>query len=1073
MRKFVFLLTIFIVSFFSALAQTGTLTGQIINESANPVSFASVYIKGSNRGTSADANGNFSLPNAIGKTLVVSATGYQTIEYTATQNNVQILLMASSSTTIDEVVVTAMGIAREKRSLGAGSSTISATELTESKSPSVINSLTGKVAGINITTTAGAPGSSSRVVLRGGSSITGNNQALIVVDGVPIDNSSTIGGSSLASVDFGNRGNDINPEDIESITVLKGPAAAALYGSRASNGALIITTKKGGGNANKKNEITFSTTNTLSSILKLPDFQNEYGQGYYVDFDDDGNLVYEHDPKENWSWGAPFDGTVMPWGQEIDGKRLEKPYSALPNNVRNFFKTGFTTDNNLSLSGRGEKTTYYLGLNGLHSNNIYPGDYDYYNRYGVRFNGETKLSNKFSSSISINYTKINSNSVGSGQGGFSVYNNLIQTPRDIPIDKMSDLSNKYYGYGYTDATGVYHDNLYGYYGAYTNNPYWVLKNYKNYNDVDRILGSFTIEYKPNNWLQFLNRLGGDIYTDSRKYHSPKYTLNPADNTTGNYSTSNVKTGVGGYQEVILNVSEIVNDFMITAKHDFSEDFNGSLLLGNSIRQRITNNLNSQTNTTGGLVVPGWYNLANSNGEVIASNTHTIRRIYGFYGEVNLAYQNMLFFNGTLRNDHSSTLPVKNSSYWYPGANISFVFSELMKGNHILSYGKLRAAWAQVGNDADPYMLISTYDKTTINGGFGVTRFPFGGVAGLTTGSVINNPDLRPEITTASEIGAELGFLKNRLTIDFSYYQNKSKDQILAIPLAVSTGFGSRVVNAGVVKNNGIELSLRGIPIKTTNITWELYGTYSKNKNKVISLMPGVQQVVIGGFSGMGIVANVGQTYGTFYGVTDSVDAATGKVVVDASSGMPLLTTGPRFLGSYMPKYIASIGTNFTYKNLAFNVLFDTKQGGKFFSRTKDITEFVGTAAITGGNRNPQVWPNSLVDKGNGLEPNTDVKFIPQDYYPDASVGTMVVDASYVKLRSAGISYNFPQHILSKTPFGGLTIALYGNNLFIWTAKENKYADPEINASGAGNEQGFDFTAQPSIRNYGINLKFTF
>ena len=1054
-------------------AQTRTVTGTVLDETGVVVSFASITVKTTNTGVSADANGNFSINTRTGAVLVVTATGYASKEVTVgSGNNLTITLTKGEGQMIEEVVVTAMGITKEKRSLGAGSSTIGADQLTESKSPSVINSLTGKVAGINITTTAGAPGSSSRVVLRGGSSITGNNQALIVVDGVPIDNSSTIGGSSLSSVDFGNRGNDINPEDIESITVLKGPAAAALYGSRASNGALIITTKKGGGSGSRKNEITFSTTNTVSSILKLPDFQNEYGQGYYVDIKD-GKLIYEHDPKENWSWGAPFDGQVLPWGQEIDGKRLEKSYSAQPNNVRNFFKPGFATDNNLSLSGRGEKTTYYLGLNGLHSNNIYPGNYDYYNRYGIRFNGATELGNKFYSSISVNYSKINANAVGGGQGGFSVYNNLLQTPRDIPIDKMGDLNNKYYGYGYTDVNGIYRDNLFGYYGAYSNNPYWVLKNYKNYNDVDRLLGSFTIGYKPTNWLNLVERLGTDIYTDSRKYHSPKYNLIPGDNTSKNYSTSNRKSGVGGYQEIIYNVSEVVHDFMATATHSFSEDFNASLMLGNNIRQRLTNTLNSATNTSGGLVVPGWYNLANSNGEVISSNDHTIRRLFGYYGELNLAYKNMLFLNGTLRNDHSSTLPKKNASYWYPGANISFVFSEMLTNREILSYGKFRAAWAQVGNDAEPYRLISTYDKTIINGGFGITRFPFGGVAGLTTGNVINNPDLKPEITTASEVGVELGFLKNRFILDFSYYQNKSKDQILSIPLAVSSGFGFRVVNAGVVNNNGIELSVRAFPIKTKDMTWELYGTYSQNKNKVVSLMDGVQQVVIGGFSGMGIVANVGQSYGTFYGVTDSVDAATGKIVVDASSGNPLLTTGPRFLGSYLPKYIASLGTNFNYKGLAFNLLFDTKQGGKFFSRTKDITEFVGTDAITGGNRDPHVWPNSLVDKGNGLIPNTDVPFIPQDYYPDASVGTMVVDASYVKLRSAGVSYTFPKSLMSKTPFGELTFGIYGNNLFIWTAKENKYADPEINSSGAGNEQGFDFTAQPSVRNYGINLKVTF
>lgn len=1080
MKKRILSLFLFLCIAYAAVAQVRTITGTVTDaQDGLPIPGVTVRVRGVQAGTQTGGDGRYSVNvPAAGTGLDFSSIGYVTQSVPLGSAQVINIRLVSSARSLGEVVVTANAIRRERRSLGYSAPTVNNEELSQGQQPSVISALTGRVAGVNITNTSNTPGSSSRVVLRGGSSISGNNQALIVVDGVPIDNSSVIGGpSSLASVDFGNRGNDINPDDIASVTVLKGPAAAALYGSRASNGALIITTKSGTKGA-QKTEITFNSSNSFSSILKLPEFQNEYGEGYYGDISPDGlSATYINDPRENFSWGAPFTGKMQEWGQKIDGVRQSKPYSAAKDNIRNFFDTGFSTDNNLSFSGGSEKTTFYLGLNSVNSNGINPGDKDVYNRYSVRFNGNTEFNNKFYAGISFNYFKINSNQVAGGQSGGSVYNNVLQTPRDIPIDQMKDLSNKYNGYGIMTADGIRHDDLYGFYGAYTTNPYWILENYNNFDEVNRVTGNFNVGYKPTGWLDIKERLGVDSYTDRRRLESPKFEFFPADEL-GNYTEDDTRTSNGSYEIDQLNVNEIVHDLMITASHKFNEDFDGSLMIGNNIRQRYTNTLATSTNASGGLVVPNYYNLANSNGPVaVITDNISRRRLVGMYADLNLSYKNMLFFEATARNDWSSTLPVQNNSFFYPSVSASFLFSELLKSSSIgnfLDYGKIRTSYAQVGNDTDPYQLQTTFTRGEILGGFGSTTFPFGNVAALMSGSTIGNPNLKPEKTNSFEVGTELGLFKNRLSVDFSYYRNSSRNQILSIPIPTSTGYSFSVVNAGKVQNNGVELSLRGTPIRTsTGLSLELFGTYTRNNSKVVELLPGIDQVGLGGFSGMSIVAAKGMPYGEFYGVTNAKDAQ-GRTIVDQETGLPVPTTSAQYLGSYNPRYIASLGANFKYKNLSMNVLFDTKQGGVFYSRTRDITGFNGTSAETGGDRIGVIFPNSVyLDEAGNSVVNTTARYNKQDYYSDLPPGAGIVDASFVKLRSLGISYTFNKAQLQKSPFGELTVGIFGNNLFIWTPKENKYADPEVNSAGAGNAQGFDFTAQPSVRNYGLNLRVSF
>ncbi len=1070
MRKVLFLLLGVLFLTGQAFAQSRTIKGKVTSaDDGQPVIGAAVVVKGTSTGAVTNPDGDYTIQVPEGATtLVFRSVGMKDQEVTiGTSNSVNVVLQ-QDVTRLTETVVTANAIRRDKSSLGYAAPTIKSEELTKAQVSSPLNALAGKVAGVNITSTAGAPGSSSRIVIRGGSSIGGNNQALMVVDGIPIDNSSVIGGEdSRSSVDFGNRGNDINPEDIESITVLKGPAAAALYGSRASNGALIITTKTGKKSAGKKNEVSFTSAVTFSNVLKLPDFQNEYGQG------GDG----EADPRENWSWGPAFTGQEEEWGQSINGVRLKKPYVAQPDAVKNFFEVGKAFNNTVSLSGAGDKTTYYLSLSSLNSNGVMPGNKDKYNKYGVRFNGSAQLTNKITTSIAFNYNKINSDLVQGGQGEGSVYDNVIQTPRDIPLDKIGDLSNPYYSMG-----GIFDPNgteQYGYYGAYTISPYYILRNYRNLNDVDRITGNVTIAYKPLEWLDVVERVGADVYSDRRRYKYPKFNFIPADDA-GNYSVdNNPHVSNGKYEEDNYDLSEITHDLMVTAKKQFNPDFGASLMVGHNVRQRVFNTLETQTNRSAGLVVPGWYALDNSNGPVYSFNERTTRRLVGLYGELNLDYRHMLYLGVTARNDWSSTLPEGNNSFFYPSVNGSFVFTELLQGSslsRILNYGKLRASWAQVGNDADPYLLRTYFNKTDIAGGFGNTTFPLNGIPGFTKGNTIGNAGLKPEITTAFEVGTELNFLDSRISVDFSYYRNKSKDQILNVPIAPATGSSFKVLNTGVVENNGVELGLRGTPLRTASgFTLELYGTYTKNNNEVVDIAGGVEQVSVGGLSALSIVAAKGMPYGTFYGQTIKRDPQ-GRVIISQADGMPELTDRAEYLGSYLPKWQASWGANMSYKGFSLGVLFDTKQGNKFYSRTKGTMDFVGTAPETVvGGRDPRVWANSVYESEPGkFVENTSITYSPQDWFTNKiPEGLNVVDGSYIRLRELSLSYRLPRYLLNRTPFGDASISVFGNNLALWTAKENVYADPEVNSGGAGNEQGFDFTAQPSLRNYGVNLRVTF
>lgn len=1073
MKRTLLILSVFLLTAFQSVMAQRTVTGVVTSaDDGEPIFGANVVEEETTNGTTTDFEGNFSLVvSDTAENLVFTYVGLQRqilpIDTAAAMN----VVMQVDENVFDDVVITAIAIQREKSSLGYATTTVDNEAITRAADRSPIEALRGKVSGVNISSTSGDPGASTRIVLRGGSSILGNNQALIVVDGVPIDNSNFGAGTDLNAqadvlnnnFDAGSRANDLNPQDIESITVLKGPAAAALYGSRAANGALIITTKSGQKTARgtKQFKVSVNSNFTFSNILKYPEFQDEYGQG-------GGKFP---DSRENWSWGPKYDDQIRPWGQEvlIDGvpRRKVKPYSALPNNVREFFDVGRTYNNNVSIEGGTDKASYYLSYNSFINKGVIPTTG--YDRNSLRFNVAYNFSEKLSSTATFSYVKTQGDLVLQGQGDYSVYNQVLQTPRDISLLELKDLTDPF-------------NQPETYYGAYTINPWYVLENQKITNNVDRFSSTTSLTYAPVKWLDFTGRFGADVYTDSRFEKLAKFEY---DNQGFHYQN------VGRYAEDIYRSNIYNSDIIVSAGHQFDFGLGIDALVGNNI---FSTSLKNTYARTAGLNIEDFYNLANSVDRPITDNTLSERRTVGVYGDLGLNYKKFVYLNFTARNDWSSTLPEDDRSYFYPSVNASFVLTEVVDiAPKILSYAKIRAGFAKAGSGGeDPYQLKNVYSESIIEDGFFESEirqpYPSGPgsdqlVGAYTVSNFLRNPQLRPEQVTSWEVGTELSFWGDRLNIDFTYYNSESKDLILTeSEIAPSSGYQYSVINAGSQVNKGVELAVGFIPVSLKNgFKWEIYGTFTRNRNEVTDLPEGVEQISLGGLSDLLIVAREGEPYGTFYGITALRDPQ-GRVVVDTSgptTGQPIMNDEPQLLGSYQPDWFGSLGTSLSWKGLKFTILFDTRQGGKIWSRTMDLQEFLGTSPNTLNNdREDFIVPNSVVATSDGgYAENTSFHADHQDYwtiYNNADRGAHLLPASFTKLREISISYSLPAKVMKKTKYiAGIEFRVYGNNLALWTPKENTFIDPETSSYGTGNAQGFEYGTTPSLRSWGFGLKVDF
>ena len=1035
-----------------ALAQT-TVTGKVVSQDdGEPVIGASVKIAGTKTGTVTDVDGNFVLPNASkGAVLEISYLGMQTKTMKASDK--MKIVLVSDSKNLDEVVVTALGIKRSEKTLGYAASSANASELTVAKSGSLMSGLQGKMAGVQISG-GGVTGTSQKVVIRGISSVSSNNP-LYIVDGVPINNE-RVGDNA---VDFGSGAGDINPEDIENVTVLKGASATALYGSRAANGVVMITTKKPQGD--KKASITYDGSLTFTDVLRVPMTQNLFGQGW-------GSW----DNAENGSWGPRLDGRDHWWGSTnlSSGETMTKPFSYVKDNIRNFYQTGKEWNNNLSLRYGDEKVGIVASYGNVSSNGIIPNNGDTYSRNTFSLRGYANI-DRFHLDMSVNYVRKDMRRTR------NMYMELLQGASDVNYSDMKDYTKEEYNT----------DNYYTYYAV---NPYYMVDNfYSTYQD-DRIYGKLELSYDITKDIKVIGRFGGDYTNYKTERFEPRIIY-----TTGSYQALGNGTTVGEqgyYSKYRAQNGQIDASLLLTGNHTFG-DFSVGATLGWNLNQRNYDTIGGYNEQ---LDIPGWSSLSNTSSYSITDSDSWTRRLLGLLGQVELGYKDWAFLNLSARNDWSSTLPIGENSFFYGGANVSVLLNQAipaLKKVKEIDLLKIRAAVGQTGNDADVYMTNSYY----VPAQFSYTYLPIAGASGLTEYNRLPNTSLKPEITTEYELGLSGTFFGNRLSFDAAYYDRVTKNQIISATLAPETGYTSNTRNVGKLQNKGIELMLNVTPIRTKDWEWSIGATYSKNWSKVKELWDGLDEYTINvGTSGGGVyssyrgvsyVLKVGEPIGIFklpatQTVTDKSSPYYGYKIVNTNGFLQASTTEYDYLGSSQPDFVMGFTTHLKWKNLSLAATGDWHKGGLMYSNTSYITHFNGNSTQTVFNeRDAFIYPHSVkVVNGQYVENNIPVMSTYMCYaqgnysYNPEVRREFVVDRSYFKLRELAITYDFPKSVVRPLKMQKLSVSLVGHNLFLITPKSQNYIDPE--SSNFGNDIGSEFgetTGTVSTRNYGINLKVVF
>ena len=1023
-------LLLFIAS--TAIAQDRTITGTVTaKDDGTPLPGVGVAIRGTKLGTQTNANGIFSLKvPADSKDLVFTYIGFLSKTVSISGNTLNVVL-ESDARALSEVVVTAGGIKRNKDDLGYSTTTITNDELVAGRTSNPVNALAGKVAGVRVSSSNGMVGSSSGIFIRGFTTFTGSNQPLFVVDGVPIDNGG--GANALQTgVSNSNRAIDINQDDIETMSILKGPAAAALYGSRAANGAILITTKKG--KTGTKNSVEFNSSLNLVDVNRLPDYQNIYGQGTLGNF------------------GA---GQILSWGPEIKGQTvtnfrgLPETLTAYPENVSSIFKQGSNIQNNLSFQGGTDKSTYRLSYGNLQEKGFLASNE--LNRNNFTVNATSQVAKKFLVGVSAQYILSNSQRTQTG--------NQLSNPffRGYFLPRSYDLNN--YPLENPDGSQLYFD--------VTDNPLWTIKN-NTYDDVvNRIIGNATFKYDVLPWMSINYRIGVDSYSFSAIGY---------DQIGARGQGNTIAGGTGGILNTAQNSRDINSYFQLIGSRNITKDLKLDFNIGNEI---VESNFNSTQTTGKQLAIRDLKNISNA-AVVTANNGRSQSRLVGLFGELTLGYKGFANLSFTGRNDYSSTFGAANNSYFYPSVAGSFIATEAfpsIKGD-ILSFLKLSANYAKVGKEAGAYATSTFFNQAGAADGFGPSIvFPFNGLSGRTFSNVIADANLRPEFTTSKEVGVEVRFFKDRLAIEANAYNTLSTDLIFEVPVSPSSGFLSQNQNAGSLKQKGFELLVSGTPVKTRNGSWSLSVNYTKLTPTVESLAAGVPFIQLGGFTTPGTRLYAGQPYGILFGSVFN-RAADGKLLIGAN-GLTSISPTTASIGNTNPDWTAGITNNIKFKSFNVSFLLDIRKGGDVYSRNIGDLYRTGVAKETA--EFPRFDANGAVAKpyiidgtlANG-QPNT-TAVSAQDYWNNRyAFGTgesYVFDGSWFRLREASVSYSIPTKFLQKTPLGKLELGLNGRNLYLY-APNFPHFDPEVNASGVGNSQGFEANGLPQARNFGFFLRAT-
>ena len=1063
MKKILFSLFLAVFVLAVANAQVRPVTGTVKDDKGAAVAYASVKVKGQASAVVADEKGNFKISAASNASLVVSATGFASKEVIASATTMDVVLTRQVED-LENVVVTAQGIRKKSKEIGYAYSKVSNDEINVGRSPQLTQALAGKVSGLAVYTVNNSVDPAVKVVLRGYRSLTGNNEALVVIDGMQTT------ATALAT---------INPNDVDNVSILKGGQAATLYGSAGVNGALVITTKQG---SKGKLKVQYSNSTNFEEVSFLPDFQNEYGSGsqyYPINF---GGAGYDPSaanraklnwrPYENQQYGDKYDGSKRIAGRVLeDGSSLVVPYSDVENVRRRSFDVGVSTNNQASFQGGDETGSYYLSVENQKINGIVPGDIS--DRTGVRVKS-TKEYGNLSTTFNAAYTQIAYDRTGS-----DFQNDIINTASWVDLTTMRDWrTNKF-------------ANPNGYYNDYYNNPYFNKDiNRLRYKDAN-FSGSFDVTYKVRPWMQLYNRLG--IMNNSRtgKNTVEKFTYSdwardeayiPAewghdDDYPGIYrAISNVLGSVLDYSstENVVN-----NEFQVRIQKDIANVEN-KLTLGYSIYQRYTKSINVSSSS---IVVDNVYNVSNRQGNLGGGESNTTERKFGYYADLNTNLKNMdyLNLNLTARYDATSrffkqTRAANQYSYLYYGAALSFIVTDAFPSlkSNVLNYAKLRTSYNKNGNDNIPlYGLDLAYN----NG----ANFPYGNNVGLSVGNTLPDADLKPEFVTALEFGAELSMFKNRVNLDVSWYDQSSVGQVLTVKVPNSTGFSNLLINVGEVKNFGYEADLKVQLLRDTKIKWDVNIKYSYNDNKVESLYPGITQFAYGGYSYATTNVILGQrfpvlkTTGYYYAKDGS-----GARRVSPTTGYPIQNTALTERGSTLPRHMVGLGSSFTYSDFRLSFNFEYRGGNVMYSDLGRQMTFTGSGAWT-SNRTEQIYPNSYyIDPTSGADVKNNSVYVREPEYAlwvnnyRLIAENFVTPGWFIKLRDLNLSYNIPASLVKKSKiFSGANVALYGRNLFTIVDNKNQFTDPEFSYT-SGNGLGISNTAQtPPVRQFGFNVNFVF
>ncbi|MFI2741952.1 SusC/RagA family TonB-linked outer membrane protein [Zhouia sp. PK063] len=1039
MRTKSWLILTLLCAFFSvslSFAQEKTITGVVKDQDGLPLPGVNIVVKGTTNGTQTDFDGKYAVKASTGQVLEFTYVGQKTVEKTVGASSTMDVVMKQDAQALDEVVVTAGGVIKTIREQGYASTKIASEELTAGKSPNVATGLTAKVAGLQINAVSSGVNPNVTVILRGYRSITGNNQALIVVDNVIVPNSI-----------LGN----LNPEDIEDITVLNGASGAALYGSSASNGALIITTKKGKEGAP---EIKVSSTLTFQQVNFYPDLQNKFGSGSTPG-------TQEYISYENQQYGPAFDGSLVQIGLPNEQGDVQMVKYAARDDKYDFWETGISQQYDFSLSQGDEKSTTFVSGQYVNTTGTTPGDK--YTRATVRLNGTRNFTDKLKLTYTTSYiNNVYNTTTVTG----SIYNNLLNTPAHIPLLKYKNWQDR--------ESFSSPDN---YYNMYYDNPYFAAANNRADQVNNYLTGRVELAWDATNWLQLKAWAGLTARNYESKSWTGAYTL--SDYAREVYtSKSDVSASVG---DSMFNTRQMNYEGQALFKTNITDDLTFKGLVGFSVRDNITKSMNVSGS---GLIIDDLYNISNRTGEPGASESNYRARQYGVYGDATFAYKNMLFLHLTARNDWVSILDPDHNTFFYPAADASFVvtdaFPELKNGD-ILDQLKIRGGISQVGQvnlgnstDFGAYYLNNTFSPQ--NG------FPYGSLAGYGLDNTIYSKGLKPEKTNGYEFGFDARMWDNKIDFSVTHYYTSTKDQTLPAQISISSGYSSRIMNIGDVTNSGLEAALHVTPIDNGDWTLTVGGNFTYNENKVAEISDDQSVVELGGYSNLKIQAREGMAFPVLYG-TDYERDDQGRVIVDPVTGYPTVDEEFKVLGNTQPKTRVGLDFEVRYKNLRLSSVFEYRGGYQIYSGAGSTLDFSGSSARSAQyNRERFVFPNSsYYDSASGqYVENTSITvadggagFWASSSYNYGVASNYVFNGQYWKWREVSLTYDFPSKLLENTPFKDASVSLQGRNLFLWTPKSNEFTDPDYNYS-TGNSIGITTLDQtPPTRYFGGTVSLTF